>query len=72
MITPPATAYLLTYRVNDLIALSVLFAALSAIFGYAAASYADVSIAGSIASMTGVFFLVALFLRQNRVFSLKC
>ncbi len=61
MITPPATAYLLTHRVNDLIAVSVVLAALSAIFGYIAASYADVSIAGSIASMTGVFFIGALF-----------
>jgi manganese/zinc/iron transport system permease protein len=72
MITPPATAYLLTHRVHDLILLTVLFAIFSAIFGYGFASFADVSIAGSIASMTGVFFLVALFLRQNRVFSLNC
>lgn len=67
MITPPATAYLLTHCVSDLILLSVLLAALSAIFGYAAASYADVSIAGSIASMTGVFFLMALLLRNVRL-----
>jgi manganese/zinc/iron transport system permease protein len=61
MITPPATAYLLTHRVNDMLFLTVVFAVLSAIFGYIFASYADVSIAGSIASMTGVFFIGALF-----------
>ena len=64
MITPPATAYLLTSRVNELIFLTVLLAVAAAIFGYAAASCADVSIAGSIASMAGVFFLIALFLRH--------
>jgi len=66
MITPPATAYLLTHRVSDMLFMSILVAALSAIFGYAAASWADVSIAGSIASMTGVFFLMALFLSKNK------
>lgn len=60
MITPPATAYLITRRVQDMIGYSAVFAALSAIFGYAVAFYADVSIAGAIASMTGVFFVLAL------------
>jgi manganese/zinc/iron transport system permease protein len=60
MITPPASAYLLTQRVSDMLFLTVVFAILSAIFGYIFASYADVSIAGSIASMTGVFFIGAL------------
>ena len=62
MITPAATAYLLTRRVSDMIIVSIILAVLAAVFGYAAASYVDVSIAGSIASMTGVFFIVALFL----------
>ena len=65
MITPPATAYLLTHRVNDLIALSVILSVFSAIFGYAAASYVDVSIAGSIASMTGVFFVGGLIVAKK-------
>lgn len=60
MITPPASAYLLTHRVSNMLIISIIIAILAAIFGYAAASYADVSIAGSIASMTGVFFLGAL------------
>ena len=61
MITPPSAAYLLTHRVGDMLFLSVVFAILSAILGYIFASCADVSIAGSIASMTGVFFIGALF-----------
>lgn len=63
MITPAATAYLMTKRVNAMIATSVCVAVLSSLFGYALASYADVSIAGSIASMTGIFFVIAFCLR---------
>lgn len=59
MITPAATAYLVTKRVNAMIFTSVCVAVLSSLFGYALSSYADVSIAGSIASMTGVFFFIA-------------
>jgi len=69
MITPPATAYLLTKRVDEMVALSICLALCSAFFGYVCASYADVSIAGSIASMTGVFFLCAflkvIFVRHS-------
>jgi manganese/zinc/iron transport system permease protein len=67
MITPPSSAYLLTHRVSDMFLLSVIFAILSAILGYLFASYADVSIAGSIASMTGVLFVWALILAPNRI-----
>lgn len=67
MITPAATAYLLTHRVNGMLVLSVVFASLSAIFGYLFAFLADVSIAGSIACMTGVFFLVTL--ARQKMFS---
>lgn len=67
MITPPSTAYLLTHRVRDMLVMSIVFAILSAIFGYMFASYADVSIAGSIASMTGVFFIGTLFWRSKRL-----
>ncbi len=63
MITPPSSAYLLTQRVSDMLFLTVVFAILSALLGYIFASYADVSIAGSIASMTGVFFVLALVFR---------
>ncbi len=61
MITPAATAYLLARKIDQMIALSIAFASFSAIFGYLFASWADVSIAGSIASMTGVFFVFGLF-----------
>jgi len=57
----------LTQRVIDMLILSVFFAIMSAILGYVIASYADVSIAGSIASMTGVFFVLALISRSIRL-----
>jgi len=64
MITPAATAYLLTRRVPDMLMASVFIALCSSIAGYAVAYYADVSIAGSIASMTGVFFVMGLLFRK--------
>lgn len=64
MITPPSSAYLLTHKVSDMLFLTVIFAVLSAVLGYIFASWADVSIAGSIASMTGLFFVLALVLRS--------
>ena len=63
MITPAATAYLVTKRVNVMIVTSICIAALSAFLGYVLALCADVSIAGSIASMTGVFFVIAFCFR---------
>lgn len=68
MITPAATAYMMTNRVVDMIAFSLLFASFSAIFGYLCASWADVSIAGSIACMTGVFFMFGLVRAKGKVF----
>ena len=43
-------------RLNRLIGLSILFAVLSAWFGYLLALILDVSIAGAMATMTGFFF----------------
>ncbi|HRN78207.1 MAG TPA: metal ABC transporter permease [Candidatus Dependentiae bacterium] len=60
MITPPATAYLCTHRLQPMILLSIFFGIVSALFGYAGARVFDVSIAGSIASMGGILFLGAL------------
>jgi manganese/zinc/iron transport system permease protein len=61
MITTPATAYLVAKKVDYMIVLSLIFASISAFFGYFFAFWADVSIAGSIACMTGVLFMGGLF-----------
>lgn len=56
MIAPPATAYLLTHRLSRMILLSALIGVLSGFGGYWLAFLLDASIAGSMATMTGVFF----------------
>lgn len=62
MIGPPVTAYLLTDDLKRMLWLSGLIGAFNGIAGYHLAVWLDVSIAGSMAVMTGlVFFLVFLF-----------
>ena len=60
MIAPPAAAYLLTNRLPRLLLLSGALGTLAALSGYWVARVADVSIAGSMASMSGVVFLAVL------------
>ena len=57
-IAPAATAYLLTKDLKVMILLSVGFGVFSAISGYWLAHGLDASIAGSIASVLGVVFLI--------------
>lgn len=60
VIVPPSTAFLLTRRVGHMAALAVLLAMASCTAGYGLALRWDVSIAGMMATMTGVFFALAL------------
>lgn len=66
MITPPATAYLLTDRCGWMVFWTVAFAILSAWLGYGLALLLDASIAGSMATMTGVFFVGVLFMAPQK------
>lgn len=59
MVAPPAAAWLWTERLAVMIGLSVLFGALSALGGYQVAHALDASIAGSMAGMAGVLFVVS-------------
>jgi len=62
MITPPATAYLLTNRLSTMLFLSAGLGILSAVGGYFLSFWLDASIAGSMATMSGViFFFVFIF-----------
>jgi manganese/zinc/iron transport system permease protein len=63
---PPATAFLLTRRVGRMATLAVLLAMASCATGYALALRWDVSIAGMMATMTGVFFTLALMLAPEQ------
>jgi manganese/zinc/iron transport system permease protein len=66
MIAPPAAAYLLTDRLPVLLILAALIGMLSAIVGFFVARTLDASIAGSMATMTGVAFVLALLFAPQR------
>ncbi len=66
MIAPPATAYLLTERLETMMAVAAAAAAASAALGWAAALAADVSIAGSIATASGALFATVLLVAPRR------
>lgn len=58
MVGPALTARLLTGRVQTMLPLSALVAAANALLGYRLAVWLDVSIAGSMAAVTGLVFLL--------------
>lgn len=66
MITPPATAYLLTDRLGVMLILSAVTGVVSAIGGFWAAYLFDVSIAGAMATATGICFLCAYLWAPSR------
>ena len=57
-----ATAFLLTDRLSTMLALAVGCGVLSTLLGYALARALDASIAGAMAVVTGVLFLLAFLL----------
>ncbi|SDH82728.1 manganese/zinc/iron transport system permease protein [Alteribacillus persepolensis] len=68
LIVPPSTAYLLTDRLLFMILYSAAIGAASAVIGYYIAQWLNVSIAGSMASTTGILFLLAfLFAPQHGI-----
>jgi len=66
MIAPPASAYLLADRLEAMLGLAGLVAALGAVFGWAGAIAFDVSIAGAIATASGVLFATAFLFAPRR------
>ncbi len=66
IIGPAASAYLLTDRLSRLLLLSCLFGALGSISGYWLAHLLDASIAGSMATMIGLIFLLVYLLAPGR------
>ena len=65
MITPPATAYLLTQRLSRMILYSIGIGCSSAILGYFLAIIVDGSIAGAICSVTGLWFIGAMLFSNS-------
>lgn len=66
MIAPPAAAYLLTDRLSVMIFISAGLGILSAIGGYFMAYSLDASIAGSMATFSGIIFFVILVFAPER------
>ncbi|HLC46748.1 MAG TPA: metal ABC transporter permease [Candidatus Nanoarchaeia archaeon] len=66
VIAPPAAAYLLTERLDWMLIISSILGMVSAISGYFFALAFDVSIAGSMASMTGVLFVLTLIFAPQK------
>lgn len=66
MVAPPAAAYLLTDRLPIMLGLSVAIGIASALAGYWLARWLNVSIAGAMATVTGLAFLGAYLLAPER------
>ncbi|NNF59499.1 MAG: metal ABC transporter permease [Rhodothermaceae bacterium] len=66
MIAPPAAAYLLTDRLPVLLGLAVGIGVASAVGGYWLARLLDASIAGAMATMTGVLFALVFAFAPER------
>ncbi|HKH47713.1 MAG TPA: metal ABC transporter permease [Thermoanaerobaculia bacterium] len=60
LVVPPAAAYLLTERLEKMLAVAVLLGITSALGGYALDRWWDASIAGAMATVAGLQFLAAL------------
>lgn len=58
LIVPPAAAYLITNQLKNMLLLSSIFGIISAIGGYYLALWIDGSIAGAMASVAGLLFLI--------------
>lgn len=71
MVGPAITAQLLTVRLLSLIGVSCLFAIWNVISGYLLARYFDVSIAGSMALMSGVTYLLVFVFNSQKCKRLK-
>lgn len=66
MITPPATAYLLTNRLEIMVYLSIALGIIASLGGYWLSHILNVSIAGAIATMSGILFLSTLLFAPQK------
>ncbi|HSH00732.1 MAG TPA: metal ABC transporter permease [candidate division Zixibacteria bacterium] len=66
LVAPGAIAYLISNRLNVILALTVVIGAAAALSGYLLAQALNVSISGSIATVCGVLFTIALLISPHR------
>jgi len=65
LVVPPATAYLWTERLSMMLVMAVSLGIASALLGYGFARWLDASIAGAMAMMAGLFFLVSFLVSPH-------
>jgi manganese/zinc/iron transport system permease protein len=68
MIVPAATAYLFSYQLKTMLIVGIMFACAASLAGYAVAFLFDVSIAGSMSTMLGIFFGIALCVAPKGIY----
>lgn len=66
LVAPAATAYLLTENLKVMLVLSCISGTISSTLGYFIASWLDASIAGSMAAIAGLLFLIALLFSPSQ------
>jgi manganese/zinc/iron transport system permease protein len=66
LVTPAASAYLLTDNFNKMLVLAVLIGAIAAVGGYYLAVVMDASIAGGMSTVVGLEFLLVLLFSPSR------
>ncbi|WP_299821538.1 metal ABC transporter permease [uncultured Pontibacter sp.] len=66
LVAPPATAYLLTDKFKTMLVLSVLLGIVASFAGYYLAVWLDGSIAGAIATITGIEFMLAFLFSPSK------
>ncbi len=66
MIAPAATAWLFTDRLSQMLLFSTIAAVLSAVGGFGMALFFDTNMGGSMATMCGIIFIIALLAAPNR------
>ncbi|WP_299761739.1 metal ABC transporter permease [uncultured Pontibacter sp.] len=71
LVAPPATAYLLTDKFKSMLLISVLAGIIASVAGYYLAVWIDGSIAGAIATVTGIEFTLAFLFSPTRGILLK-
>jgi manganese/zinc/iron transport system permease protein len=66
LIGPPSIAYLLTGDLKRMLLYTIVIGIVISVFGYLLAAYFDVSVAGSMASITGLVFALSYFYTKKK------
>ena len=66
LVVPASAAYLITDSIKQTLLYAIVFGVLSSVGGYYAASFLDVSISGSMATVSGILFTVCFFIQWLR------